>query len=81
MTCGTGAGWGAWGGFSAPSLHCRTIYRVAYRQAYRQVAQPVAPCCPGWSRANSHALGCDRGEGLRCHPRPALVLPQLPWDV
>ncbi|XP_065504882.1 epidermal growth factor-like protein 7 isoform X1 [Caloenas nicobarica] len=38
----------------------RTIYRVAYRQVYRQVPQPAAPCCPGWSRANSHALSCDR---------------------
>ncbi|XP_075375958.1 epidermal growth factor-like protein 7 isoform X1 [Mycteria americana] len=38
----------------------RTIYRVAYRQAYRQLPQPAASCCPGWSRANSHALGCNR---------------------
>ncbi|XP_074747152.1 epidermal growth factor-like protein 7 [Strix uralensis] len=38
----------------------RTIYRVAYRQAYRQLPQPVASCCPGWSRANSHAFSCDR---------------------
>ncbi|XP_075295708.1 epidermal growth factor-like protein 7 [Opisthocomus hoazin] len=38
----------------------RTIYRVAYRQAYRQLPQPAAPCCPGWSRANSHALSCNR---------------------
>ncbi|KFV06175.1 Epidermal growth factor-like 7, partial [Pterocles gutturalis] len=41
----------------------RTIYRVAYRQAYRQLPQPTASCCPGWSRANSPALGCNRGEG------------------
>ncbi|NWI34984.1 EGFL7 protein, partial [Sula dactylatra] len=38
----------------------RTIYRVAYRQAYRQLPQPEASCCPGWSRANSHALSCNR---------------------
>ncbi|NXP02421.1 EGFL7 protein, partial [Thinocorus orbignyianus] len=38
----------------------RTIYRVAYRQAYRQLPQPVASCCPGWSRANSHTLSCNR---------------------
>ncbi|XP_074968330.1 epidermal growth factor-like protein 7 isoform X1 [Phalacrocorax aristotelis] len=38
----------------------RTIYRVAYRQAYRQLPQPTASCCPGWSRANSHALSCNR---------------------
>ncbi|KAM6297217.1 epidermal growth factor-like protein 7 [Aegotheles albertisi] len=38
----------------------RTIYRVAYRQAYRELPQPTASCCPGWSRANSHALGCNR---------------------
>ncbi|XP_009583858.1 PREDICTED: epidermal growth factor-like protein 7 [Fulmarus glacialis] len=38
----------------------RTIYKVAYRQAYRQLPQPVASCCPGWSRANSHALSCNR---------------------
>ncbi|XP_069729783.1 epidermal growth factor-like protein 7 [Phaenicophaeus curvirostris] len=36
----------------------RTIYRVAYRQAYRH--QPVLPCCPGWSKASSHALSCNR---------------------
>ncbi|XP_074911974.1 epidermal growth factor-like protein 7 [Buteo buteo] len=38
----------------------RTIYRVAYRQAYKQLPQPVPSCCPGWSRANSHTLSCDR---------------------
>ncbi|XP_025950276.2 epidermal growth factor-like protein 7 [Dromaius novaehollandiae] len=38
----------------------RTIYKVAYRQAYRQVPRPAAPCCPGWTRASSHALGCDQ---------------------
>ncbi|XP_030317216.1 epidermal growth factor-like protein 7 [Calypte anna] len=38
----------------------RTIYRVAYRQASRELPQPMASCCPGWSRANSHALGCNR---------------------
>ncbi|XP_065552055.1 epidermal growth factor-like protein 7 isoform X3 [Lathamus discolor] len=38
----------------------RTIYRVAYRQVYRQLPQPVASCCPGWSRADGHALGCNR---------------------
>ncbi|NXH43427.1 EGFL7 protein, partial [Dicaeum eximium] len=38
----------------------RTIYRVAYRQSYRQLPQPTASCCPGWSRANGHTLGCNR---------------------
>ncbi|RLW00547.1 hypothetical protein DV515_00008746 [Chloebia gouldiae] len=38
----------------------RTIYRVAYRQSSRQLAQPMASCCPGWSRANGHTLGCNR---------------------
>ncbi|XP_005055709.1 PREDICTED: epidermal growth factor-like protein 7 isoform X2 [Ficedula albicollis] len=38
----------------------RTIYRVAYRQRYRQAPEPTASCCPGWSRANGHALGCNR---------------------
>ncbi|XP_031362162.2 epidermal growth factor-like protein 7 [Lonchura striata] len=38
----------------------RTIYRVVYRQSYRQLAQPMASCCPGWSRANGHTLGCNR---------------------
>ncbi|KAM4647515.1 epidermal growth factor-like protein 7 isoform 1-T2 [Amazona ochrocephala] len=38
----------------------RTIYRVAYRQAYRQLPQPLASCCPGWSRADGHTLGCNR---------------------
>ncbi|KFP64362.1 Epidermal growth factor-like 7, partial [Cariama cristata] len=34
--------------------------RVPYRQAYRRLPQPSASCCPGWSRAGSHALGCNR---------------------
>ncbi|NXF33669.1 EGFL7 protein, partial [Nyctibius bracteatus] len=38
----------------------RTIYKVAYRQAYKQLPQPAASCCPGWSRATSHALSCNR---------------------
>ncbi|KAM4889583.1 LOW QUALITY PROTEIN: epidermal growth factor-like protein 7 [Sylvia borin] len=38
----------------------RTIYRVAYRQRYRQLPEPTASCCPGWSRANGHRLGCNR---------------------
>uniref|UniRef100_A0A8C5IPU8 EGF like domain multiple 7 n=2 Tax=Junco hyemalis TaxID=40217 RepID=A0A8C5IPU8_JUNHY len=38
----------------------RTIYRVAYRQRFRQLPQPMASCCPGWSRANGHTLGCNR---------------------
>ncbi|KFO65553.1 Epidermal growth factor-like 7, partial [Corvus brachyrhynchos] len=38
----------------------RTIYRVAYRQRSRQLPEPTASCCPGWSRANSHTLGCNR---------------------
>ncbi|XP_068011999.1 epidermal growth factor-like protein 7 [Melanerpes formicivorus] len=38
----------------------RTIYRVAYRQTYRQLPQSVASCCPGWSRADGHALSCNR---------------------
>ncbi|NWS75548.1 EGFL7 protein, partial [Crotophaga sulcirostris] len=38
----------------------RTIYRVAYRQVYRELPQPVAPCCPGWSRASSDGLSCNR---------------------
>ncbi|NXJ81546.1 EGFL7 protein, partial [Trogon melanurus] len=38
----------------------RTIYRVAYRQVYKQFSQTPASCCPGWSRANSHALSCNR---------------------
>ncbi|NWU93129.1 EGFL7 protein, partial [Upupa epops] len=38
----------------------RTIYRVAYRQVHRELPQPPAPCCPGWSRAHSHALSCNR---------------------
>ncbi|NXD30150.1 EGFL7 protein, partial [Spelaeornis formosus] len=36
----------------------RTIYRVAYRQRYRQLPEPS--CCPGWSRAKGHTLGCNR---------------------
>ncbi|KFP55191.1 Epidermal growth factor-like 7, partial [Cathartes aura] len=39
---------------------CST-YRTASRQAYRQLPQPAASCCPGWSRANNHALSCNRG--------------------
>lgn len=54
---------------SAPFLCCRTIYKVAYRQVYRQVPQHVASCCPGWSRASSHALSCNTGK-------EAAVLPQ-----
>ncbi|NXG46922.1 EGFL7 protein, partial [Psilopogon haemacephalus] len=38
----------------------RTIYRVAYRQTYRQLPQSMASCCPGWSRADNHALSCNR---------------------
>ncbi|XP_036250059.1 epidermal growth factor-like protein 7 isoform X3 [Molothrus ater] len=38
----------------------RTIYRVAYRQRHRQLPQPMASCCPGWSRASGHTLGCNR---------------------
>uniref|UniRef100_A0A8U7NAI3 EGF like domain multiple 7 n=1 Tax=Corvus moneduloides TaxID=1196302 RepID=A0A8U7NAI3_CORMO len=38
----------------------RTIYRVAYRQRSRQLPEPTASCCPGWSRANGHTLGCNR---------------------
>uniref|UniRef100_A0A8V5GXW4 Uncharacterized protein n=1 Tax=Melopsittacus undulatus TaxID=13146 RepID=A0A8V5GXW4_MELUD len=47
----------------------RTIYRVAYRQVYRQLPQPVASCCPGWSRADGHALSCNRAlcSGLCQH--------------
>ncbi|NXC43258.1 EGFL7 protein, partial [Penelope pileata] len=37
----------------------RTIYKVAYRQVYRAVPQPLASCCPGWSRASSHTLSCN----------------------
>ncbi|XP_068770620.1 epidermal growth factor-like protein 7 isoform X2 [Struthio camelus] len=38
----------------------RTVYKVAYRQAYKQPPQPAASCCPGWSRASSHALSCNK---------------------
>ncbi|XP_058709422.1 epidermal growth factor-like protein 7 isoform X2 [Poecile atricapillus] len=38
----------------------RTIYRVVYRQRHRQLPEPTASCCPGWSRANGHTLGCNR---------------------
>ncbi|XP_058709421.1 epidermal growth factor-like protein 7 isoform X1 [Poecile atricapillus] len=44
----------------SPSLPCRTIYRVVYRQRHRQLPEPTASCCPGWSRANGHTLGCNR---------------------
>lgn len=54
---------------SAPSLRCRTIYKVAYRQVYRQVPQHVASCCPGWSRASSHALSCNTGKEAAVPPR------------
>ncbi|NXK52405.1 EGFL7 protein, partial [Chauna torquata] len=37
----------------------RTIYKVAYRQVSRQVPQPMASCCPGWSRASSHVRSCN----------------------
>ncbi|KFQ57323.1 Epidermal growth factor-like 7, partial [Nestor notabilis] len=35
----------------------RTIYRVAYRQGGNW-----ASSCPGWSRADGHALGCNRAQ-------------------
>ncbi|XP_009320319.1 PREDICTED: epidermal growth factor-like protein 7 isoform X3 [Pygoscelis adeliae] len=38
----------------------RPIYGIPSRQAYRQLPQLAASCCPGWSRANSHALSCNR---------------------
>uniref|UniRef100_A0A8C6ZMP5 EGF like domain multiple 7 n=1 Tax=Nothoprocta perdicaria TaxID=30464 RepID=A0A8C6ZMP5_NOTPE len=38
----------------------RTIYKVSYRLVARQAAQPVASCCPGWSRDATSALGCNR---------------------
>ncbi|KFW90964.1 Epidermal growth factor-like 7, partial [Phalacrocorax carbo] len=53
------------------------IYRVAYRQAYRQLPQPTASCCPGWSRANSHALSCNRASSL-IYPHSACQAEQLP---
>ncbi|KAI6076056.1 Epidermal growth factor-like protein 7 isoform X1 [Aix galericulata] len=58
-----------------------TIYKVAYRQVYRQVPQHVASCCPGWSRASSHALSCNTGavpERRPLHlPRPLLLPTRL----
>ncbi|NXO72591.1 EGFL7 protein, partial [Phainopepla nitens] len=55
----------------------RTIYRVAYRQRYRQLPEPTASCCPGWSRANGHTLGCNRGKEL-LGPPGATAHPQTP---
>ncbi|NXE19176.1 EGFL7 protein, partial [Ardeotis kori] len=54
----------------------RTIYRVAYRQAYKQVPQPAASCCPGWSRANSPALSCNRALcGVPCQNGGSCTFP------
>ncbi|XP_048678599.1 epidermal growth factor-like protein 7 isoform X2 [Caretta caretta] len=39
----------------------RTTYKVAYRLAYRRFSQPMYMCCPGWRRANAHAVGCSKG--------------------
>lgn len=66
-----------WGTQLSPVLLCRTIYRVAYRQRYRQLPEPTASCCPGWSRANGHRLGCNRGKELLGHPC-ATAHPQTP---
>ncbi|XP_039361970.1 epidermal growth factor-like protein 7 isoform X3 [Mauremys reevesii] len=38
----------------------RTTYKVAYRLAYRRFSQPIYMCCPGWRRANGHAVGCSK---------------------
>ncbi|XP_065428207.1 epidermal growth factor-like protein 7 isoform X2 [Chrysemys picta bellii] len=38
----------------------RTTYKVAYRLAYRRFSQPIYMCCPGWRRANVHAVGCSK---------------------
>ncbi|XP_034607813.1 epidermal growth factor-like protein 7 isoform X2 [Trachemys scripta elegans] len=38
----------------------RTTYKVAYRLAYRRFSQPIYRCCPGWRRANVHAVGCSK---------------------
>ncbi|XP_074976598.1 epidermal growth factor-like protein 7 isoform X3 [Caretta caretta] len=38
----------------------RTTYKVAYRLAYRRFSQPMYMCCPGWRRANAHAVGCSK---------------------
>ncbi|XP_038230435.1 epidermal growth factor-like protein 7 isoform X2 [Dermochelys coriacea] len=38
----------------------RTTYKVAYRLAYRRFSQPMYMCCPGWRRANPHAVGCNK---------------------
>ncbi|TFK08455.1 solute carrier family 12 member 8 [Platysternon megacephalum] len=45
---------------SFPEPYCRTTYKVAYRLAYRRFSQPIYMCCPGWRRANVHAVGCSK---------------------